>query len=380
MKIVHIISGLTNGGAEAVLYRLCASDTKSTHIVISLSEEGKYADMLRDAGVELHCLCMSRGIISFLSSLAKLYRLLRNISPDAIQTWMYHSDLVGGLVARLAGVRNIFWGIHSTTLDPDQSPRATILVSKINAKLSYFIPRQVICCAQKSLEVHAELGYAKNKLLVVNNGYDLSQYYIDSEMAKSIKGELSLDDGSLLIGLVGRFDAQKDHRNLIQALAIVKETYPQTKCLLIGPNLNDSNQILGGWIDRHKLRENILLLDQRGDVPAIMNALDIHVLSSAFGEAFPNVLNEAMACGTPCVTTDIGDAALIVGDTGWVVPPKNPEALAQAILLALTEKQTSQKAWKYRQLKARQRVEENFSIETMIRKYHATWKNGVTKY
>lgn len=117
------------------------------------------------------------------------------------------------------------------------------------------------------------------------------------------------------------------------------------------------------------------MLDQRSDIPAVMNALDVHVLSSSFGEGFPNVVAEAMACGTPCITTDVGDVALIVGDTGWVVPPSQPEQLFEAITKALNEKQTNTDAWSARQQAARQRIEDNFSIQTMVGKYHLVW-NG----
>ncbi len=117
----------------------------------------------------------------------------------------------------------------------------------------------------------------------------------------------------------------------------------------------------------------LALLGQRNDIPAVMNALDIHVLSSAT-EGFPNVIAEAMACGTPCVTTNVGDAASIVGDTGWVVPPTNSEALAEAIIAALDERK-NQCAWRRRQIAARERIRENFDIQVMVKAYNDLWSN-----
>src|SRR5690606_26987752 len=123
--------------------------------------------------------------------------------------------------------------------------------------------------------------------------------------------------------------------------------------------------------EKQGLQSHVVLLEQRNDIPAIMNALDIHTLSSS-SEAFPNVIAEAMACGTPCVSTDVGDAALIVGEAGWVVPARDSHQLALVIAQALALKQDSSK-WVALQSQARNRMLENFSIETMISKYHDVW-------
>ena len=106
MKILHIITGLNDGGAEAVLYRLCKFDSAHKHIVVSLMVEGKYGPLLKELGVKLYCLNMPAGRIRF-SGMIKLFKLLRQHKPDVIQTWMYHADLIGGVVGRLAGIKNI---------------------------------------------------------------------------------------------------------------------------------------------------------------------------------------------------------------------------------------------------------------------------------
>lgn len=371
MQVTHIITGLNNGGAEAVLYRLCTNDTGATHTVISLMDMGKYGPMLEKAGITVHCLNMPQGRVT-LSGLRKLYTLLKKAKPDAVQTWMYHADLIGGVIAKLAGVKKVFWGIRHSNLEPDKSKRSTIVIAKVCARLSKRVPTGIVCCADKALAVHAAIGYDKRKISVIYNGYSLDQFNINTEAGNAVKQEMDIAHVPFVLGLVGRFNPQKDHANLLNALVLLKEKNKEFVCLLVGAGINSDNTALYEQIKRFGLLDHIRLLDQRSDIPAVMNALDVHVLSSTT-EGFPNVLAEAMACGTPCVTTNVGDAALIVGDTGWVVPPSNSEQLFEAITKALNEKQTDADAWNARQQAARQRIEDNFSIETMVGKYHRVW-------
>ena len=370
MKIIHVITGLLDGGAEAVLYRLCTSGSTHQKMVVSLMNEGKYGPLLAETGVTVFCLGMQRGRVT-LSGLLRLWRLLRRERPDVVQAWMYHADLVGGIVARLAGVGRVFWGIHNSTLEPGKSKRSTIYMVRLCAFLSHWVPTKIVCCANKAAEVHADLGYAQQKLVVIANGYDLGQFCPDSEARNRLRSEWGVDPAMPLLGMVGRFDPFKDHKNLIAALGRLRQSGPAFQFVLVGNGLIETNRELAGWIDAQNLRDQIVLLGPRNDIPSVMNALDLHVLSSS-AEAFPNVLAEAMACGTPCVTTDVGDAALIVGETGWVVPACNPQALAQAMTNALSMRSDAL-AWTKRQQAAREHIEENFSLEAMVRSYQVVW-------
>lgn len=378
MQIIHIITGLNNGGAEAVLYRLVTNDTKHKHVVVSLMGRGKYVPLLEEKGIEVVCLNMPQGKLT-LGGVLTLWKTLRKHKPDVVQTWMYHADFIGGLVAKFAGVKNIFWNIRHTDLVPGESSKATILIARLCAKISAFVPTKIVCCAERAAQVHAELGYKKEKMVVIGNGYELSHFRVDEAMGAETREALGIEANTPLLGKVGRFNAQKDHKNLLQALAILKNKDVDFRALLIGPNMDEHNAELMGWIEQNQLQDNLLLLSQRTDIPALMSAMDVHILSSSFGEAFPNVVAEAMACGTPCVATDVGDAGLIVGDTGWVVPPRNAEALADAIEQALLEKQNNPEGWQQRKQASRARIEENFSVETMIKKYHAVWGGNNAK-
>jgi len=372
-KVIHIITGLNNGGAEGTLFRLCIADAGNEHIVISMMGPGKYGPLLVAGGIELHCLNMRRGRISF-DGIIRLWRLLRTHQPRIVQTWMYHADLVGGIVARLAGVSNTFWNIRHSELEPGKTTKSTIWVAKLCALASYILPRKIICCAERSATVHAGYGYDASKLVVISNGYCFDNFTPDAAARNIIRKEFGIAEHTFLLGMVARFNAQKNHFGLMGSLKVLKNTTPDFRCLLIGPGMSPDNEDLMSWICSCGLEEHILLLGQRRDIPFVMSALDLHLLSSSFGEGFPNVLAEAMACGTPCVTTDVGDARLIVGETGWVLPVGDEKAFADAILSAIREAKTFPNSWAARRKASIDRVRANYSLERMIQAYHSAWK------
>ena len=369
--VMHIITGLNNGGAEASLFRLITYDTQNTHIVISMMDEGKYGKPLQEQGTVVHCLNMHRGKITY-QGLRKLWMLLREIKPDVIQTWMYHADLVGGIFAKLQGISCV-WNIRHSDLSPQKTSLSTRTVARLCALLSHFLPAKIVACAQQAAIVHQKIGYKKNKFITIPNGYNFEQFHVKEADINTLSKSLNLPNTLSILGLVARFDPQKDHHNLIQALKIIHDQNIPFHCLLVGKDISPDNKTLFSWIEEAGLIEQISLLGQRDDIPLIMHRLDIHSSSSS-GEAFPNVLAEAMLCGIPCVTTNVGDAALIVGDTGWVVPPSNSQALADAILTAIQEKEQNPAAWKARKQAARQRIMDNFSIERMISAYNQVWQ------
>lgn len=367
--ICHIITGLNDGGAEAVLYRLISHDSPARHHVISLTGPGKYGPLLQERGVPVTCLHMRPDRLSP-GAIWRLWRELRRMKPRVVQTWMFHADLLGGIVARLAGCRNVCWSIHHSSFEPGATHRRTILIARISARLSRIIPRRIVVVGNKARDIHADGGYDRDRMEVIWNGIDILEYYPDEQMRVKLRAELRIAHDAAVIGFVARFDPQKDHDNLLRALALLRERGTTPVCLLVGTGMDDRNQTLIKKITELNLKEQIQLLGSRDDIPAVMNAIDLHVMSSS-AESFGNVLIEAMACYTPCVTTDVGDAALIVGDTGWTVPPRDPAALAGAIAEALTEVHSP--AWQARQTAARSRITDNFSIKRMVSRYREVW-------
>ena len=370
MKVTHIIGSLNDGGAEAVLYRLCERNGKIKYNVISLFEEGKYGPMLKKTGVSVECLHLSPRRMNA-GSVIRLYKIIKKVNPDVVQTWMYHANLIGGIIAKMAGVKRVFWSIHHTTLEYGDAKRLTIYTAKILAVLSKYLPAKIIMCAQKSIEVHAAMGYDKSKMVFIPNGYDLSKFRPVDENKNKLREALDIRSETLVLGMVGRYNSFKDHDNLLGALEILNKQQMKFICILVGKNIDENNPRLIKNIKDKGLFSHIKLLGVRSDIPALMNLFDLYILSSR-SEAFPNVLAEAMSCGTPCVTTDVGDSAYIVGDTGWVVPPQNSSSLADAIINAINELSNTDN-WEQRRLSARHRIADNFSIEKMNSSYYSLW-------
>jgi glycosyltransferase involved in cell wall biosynthesis len=375
MNILHIITGLEDGGAESALYRLCLNDPHDRHQVVSLTGAGKYGPLLQAQGIPVLSLDMARGRVSR-RGLSRLWGLLRRSPVDVIQTWMYHSNLLGGLAARATGHRNVIWGIHHSDLGDGGTSGKTVMVARLCAHLSRAVPRHIICCAEKSARVHADFGYAPERLRVVPNGYDLSVFRPDAALRERCRSELGLTMAQPVIGFVARHDMLKDHANLLAALRLLRDLGHVPTCLLVGTGMSADNATLGAQIQQSGVADQLMLLGRRDDIPAVMNALDLHVMSST-SEAFPNVLAEAMASGTPCVSTDVGDAPDIIGPTGWIVPPRDPQALARAMAEALEAFGRPGTDWASRQRAARERVEQRFSIARMVEGYRAVWRNAL---
>lgn len=372
-KILHIISGLRNGGAENILYRLCQHDKEFRHVIISLTDSQDDDMVNNKETVLVHNLNFSGRKIN-LFELFKLYKLIKQIKPDVVQTWMIHADMIGGIGARLAGVKNIFWSVHYTNLIKGKSKKSTILLTKINVFLSYFIPKKIIYCAEKSREVQESLGFKKTKGVVVQNGYDVASFIQNTSLGLKFRNELDIHPEAFVIGHVGSYHPLKDQANLIKALSLLDQRGFNFYAVFAGTNLDNDNNILVSMIRDKGLSNRIHLLGRRNDIPSIMNGIDLFILSS-ISEAFPNVLNEAMACGTPCISTDVGDASLILGDTGWIVPTKDSESLYSSVIKAAQEKESNHRLWLQRGIACRQRIVQKFSLEKMVKKYKEVWVN-----
>lgn len=372
MHVLHVINGLTTGGAETVLYRLTTYPSKTEHEVICLEGRSWYSGKLEAHGIKVHHLDWNRRGAA--GAMIRLHKLIRMSPADVVQAWMYRSNLVAGLSARLAG-KPVVWNIRASSLEPLRP--ASRYIARLCGLLTPWVPRFVINCSAKSRELHARLGYERADGAVISNGYDPAIFRPDDEARGRIRRELGLDADDFAVGTICRWHAQKGLPVLLQALRLLTDRGVPVRLLMAGRDLDPANRELARVIDELGCRGSVQLLGERGDVPDVARALDLHVLASIGAEGFANSVAETMLSGTPNVATDVGDAALIVGETGWLVPPNDAEALARAIEQAHREWHGARPEWERRRSAARERIAGNFSLEQMVAAYEDVWRQVV---
>jgi glycosyltransferase involved in cell wall biosynthesis len=370
MRLAFVITGLSTGGAERMLLKLASGlNADIEPQVVSLGDRGDLAGRFESIGIPVLALGM-RGVLDAPRALSTLASYFKRFRPDVVSTWLYHADLIGGLAARAAGRGAIAWNIRNGSLSARTTSRATRAVVRLNGRLSRSVPRTILCCSEAARDYHVGMGFDANRFQLIPNGFDLSEFRPDPEARASVRAELGLDSDAPVIGLVARWDPQKDHRGAIDAAVRLLANRPRTRFVLAGPGVDDANAMLRGWIEATGAANAFRLLGARTDVARLTAAFDVATSTSTYGEAFPNVLGEAMACGVPCVATDVGDAACIVGDTGRVVPPADGQALAAAwdSLLAMPVSERAALG-----TLARRRVLECYDLDAIRRRYEAAF-------
>jgi len=364
MKICHVITGLGTGGAQAALYRLVQTlrPPDFEHVVIALGAEGSMSAMFAESA-ELHHLGMHPGRL-LPHEVLRLRRMLRNNRYDVIQSWMYHANLMAAM-AGWGDAAPVVWNIRHSLHALSHEKRATRWVIRAGARLSRR-PARIIFNATVSRAQHVAFGYDDARSVVIPNGFDTAEFAPRAADRARVRAELDIPADALAIGLVARVHPMKDHSTFLHAAKRLGEMHPHSIFVLVGEGTDAANQELGALIDQLGLRERVRLCGRRSDIAAVDNALDIAASSSAWGEAFPNATAEAMACGVPCVVTDVGDAPAIVDDTGAVVPPRDPVALgnAWATLAAL-----GAEARRTLGQRARARVIQHYAIDAGARRY-----------
>jgi glycosyltransferase involved in cell wall biosynthesis len=366
MRVMHVITGLSTGGAETMLLKLLSAASGSMeHVVVSLGEEGTIGPRIAALGVPVHCLGLRRNAPNPFRALSIL-PLARRIGPQLIQGWMYHGNLMASMAAlALRHKPPVLWNIRQTVYDLRRERWLTAKFIRLGARLSSR-PAAIIYNSQTSATQHESLGYGAEKRVIIPNGFDYQLLRPDEAARKAVRTELGIADDTVLVGLVARYHPMKDHVGFLQAAAMIARSYPQTRFVLAGAGVSSTQPELVKAIQQNELWDCVMLLGERSDIPRLNNAFDIGCSASAWGEGFSNSIGEAMACGVPCAVTDVGDSAYIVADTGLVAPPHAPEVLAKAIA-GLIEIGRSGR----RQLgtKARQRIETEFSLPAIVRRY-----------
>lgn len=366
-RLVFIITDLLTGGAEIMLCNLLSSINRESFepIVISLMDRGRLGDLIESLSIPVYTVGMKPGIPTP-KAVYRLFQTLRQLEPDLIQGWMYHGNLAAQIYSILFQRKApVFWDIQNSISSLEYEKRTTALVIKLSAYISKFASKIIFVSKISKLQ-HEALGFYIQEACVIPNGIDTRNFIPSVESRLSVRAELDLSEETILIGLIARFHPQKDHKNFLQAAALLSKNFPNVHFILAGQGVERNNQDLNQLIEELGLINQISLLGERTDIPRLTSALDITSLSSAYGEGFPLAVGEAMSCGVPCVVTDVGDSAWLVGDTGRVVPPQDPEELSRA-WLELIEMGTSARC--ELGARARQRIKDNFSLESVVQKY-----------
>lgn len=363
-KTLHIITSLQNGGAESFLFTLIKEGNRKNVVVISLKDDWGYGKRLEEMGVKVMVLGMQASRPN-LSSFFQLRKIIKTEQPEVVFTWLHHASLFAGLAAYFASVPKIIWGVRDAYMQPEKEKISTRIVVRVSALFSYFIPDHIIYVAQKAREVHESIYYDKKKSVVIPNGYNLQRFTIDQEARLAIRQELDIPESIFLVGMIARFDPMKDHESFIKAARNLIDKHENIHFLLCGSGISEDNAELMEMIQTHNISKYISFAKTRVDIEKIYTALDVFLLSSVT-EAFPNVLCEAMACGTPCVSTNVGDAALIVKDTGAIVKISDYKQMAVEIEKLLLMPDDIREQLK---LDVREHIEHTFPIKKIVKRY-----------
>jgi glycosyltransferase involved in cell wall biosynthesis len=368
IEVTHLVTDLARGGAEVFLQRLVTTPQDGiTHRVISLTSEGEIGAELRADGIEVAALSLT-GFGGAPAALTRLLRILRDAKPDVLMTWLYHADFIGTLAALLGPRTKLVWNIRCADMDLSKYGYVSRALPHVLARISRR-PAVVVANSEAGRSIHEQYGYAPRRWEILPNGFDMQNFRPDPARGAKMRAALGIDPAAPVVGLFARVDPMKDHATFLRAAEILASARPDVLFLLAGRGTDGAafDTLIG---DRAELRGRLILLGERRDVPALMAVTDV-VVCSSLTEGFPNTIGEAMASGVPCVSTDVGDAAALIGDTGAVVPKADPAALAQKLKEVLDMAPQARAALG---AAARQRVEQKFSLQAIAARYAALFQ------
>jgi glycosyltransferase involved in cell wall biosynthesis len=375
--VAHVITGLNTGGAEMMLFKLLSRwrYERQGARVISLNGDGLLRGRIESLGVPVDSLDMRRGLPS-VGALRRLRRIAGGIDAAVIQGWMYHGNLAAIVTSWLRrGGIPVVWSVRQTLYDLRRERRLTRWVIRANALLSSRVDA-IVYNSRTSARQHESIGFDGTRSRIIPNGFDTETFRPDPMARAEVRREVGAPDDAILIGLIARYHPMKDHAMFLQAAALLAREYPNVRFLLAGTDVRADTPALRAMIAEHGLWDRISLLGERADTPRLNAALDIASSSSAWGEGFANVVGEAMSCGVPCVVTDIGDSAWIVGDTGMVCPPGDPRAMAAGWAQLVSLGRNGRAALG---ALARKRVIANFSLEPIVTQYQDLYESVMAR-
>lgn len=299
----------------------------------------------------------------------RLRSTILSTSPDLVHSYLVTPNIASALMKRLIR-KPLIWDLRASDVDLDRFGRFDKVTYSLAHRLAK-VPDKIVVNSRAGLDHHASLGYPRDKMVFIHNGIDTETFKPDPAGASRVRSEWRVPDHHLLVGLVGRDDPLKDHATFLTAAAIAGPALPDVSFACVGTDA----EWLTSQVNATPIRQRTVVAGKRSDMPAVYSAFDL-VVSSSMSEGFPNVLAEAMACGTPCIGTDAGDSRLIIGDDSKVVPVKDVDALA-ALLVAQLKKGKQQLIAEGSS--ARARVTEEFSVGRMVESYQHLYEEVIAR-
>jgi glycosyltransferase involved in cell wall biosynthesis len=373
IRICHLITSLDTGGAERSLVNLVTAMNRDEfeNEVITLLKPGPMAQTLAQAGIPVTSMEIGRHRPNP-AVLLSLIRYLRAKEPTILQTWLYHADFFGTVAAFFAKPDHLIWNVRSSEIDHPGIRRSTRYLARLLAVLSRR-PDAIVVNSQDGQRYHERIGYRPKQWINIPNGVDLERFCPRRDERAMLRTRLGIPADAVVIGLVARYHPMKDIDTFLRTASRFQQDHENVKFVVCGDGLGPDNSTLTKLVQDLDLDRSIVPLGPRSDIELIYPALDVLTLCSIYGEGFPNVLCEAMACDVPCVATDVGDSAEILGDCGLIVPVRDHEALAHA-WHALLEKRSQLGAEN-----VRSRVAARYSLQRMCAQYEAIYRSLAQK-
>jgi glycosyltransferase involved in cell wall biosynthesis len=368
---VHIINSLNTGGAETQLARLVVSENSSglEHLVVPLLEGGAIADRVREVGALTDVLQVT-GARNLVTSPFRLAVRLRELRPDVVQGWLLQGNLAASVGVILGhSSAPVMWNVRWTLYDVGSEKRSTRMLLRVSGGLARH-PRCIIFNSQMAVSQHAALGYPSDRARVIPNGFDVGQFRPDPAAREAVRRELEIAPDAEVIGMVARYHPMKNHSMSLRAAAHIAERRPSAVFVYAGHGVDADNKELATLIRDLRLGGRVRLLGERQDVARLYASFDVYWMSSVargISEGFPNVIAEAMACGVPCVATDVGDAAPIIGEAGRLVAPGDWLAFSEATIELLDAGPAMRRRIGE---DARARITSDFSLDAVAGAYH----------
>ena len=374
MKVLHIITGLNVGGAENMLAKLIEQGGPDEPEVLSLLPPGPLAERITACEVKVHTLGMRRGLVGP-GAMLRLPRIVEAIGPDLIHGWMYHGNLAASFARnRLRRRLPLVWNIRHSMPELAMESRQTRFLLKLSARISRG-PETIVYNAHVSRKQHEAVGYSPTRGVVIPNGFDTGRFTPNPAARDTAQALFGFAEGAFRVACVARLHPMKDQARLVEAVAAARERGCDIHLVLVGHGLEEPPAELKRLIGDKLPDDRIATCGARFDVAEWLGGIDLLAVPSAWGEAFPNVIGEALACGVPVVATDVGDSARIVGEQGLIVPPKDTRALTEALLASAARPEELRRAIGRA---GRARVVQDYSLAKIGAQYaemHATCRD-----